>query len=232
MKETVKLKIWRFDPQKETHGHWKDFEIPYKKGMRALDALWYIYENIDSTLAFRFGCRAGQCGSCTMMVNGKPELACKTELLPDMEYTLEPLQTFTITKDLAVDFTEPFEKMKEIHHEFIKSPEKGYIITMDQIKDLLEYRKCINCYSCISACPSVAESWNEFLGPTYMRQYAQIQFDPRNTKDVFEKALENGLFRCTTCKACVEACPKDISILLIKQLKNCDQSWLNTVLGH
>lgn len=212
MKETVKLKIWRFDPQKENHGHWQEFEIPYKIGMRALDALWYIYENIDSTLAFRFGCRAGQCGSCAMMINGKPELACKTELLPEKEYTLEPLQTFAITKDLAVDFAEPFEKMKEIHPDFVKTHEGVQVFTMDEIKDLLEYHKCIECYNCIAACPSVAESWNEFVGPTYMRKYAQVQFDPRNTKDVFENALSDGLFRCTTCKACVEACPKDIDL--------------------
>jgi fumarate reductase (CoM/CoB) subunit B len=212
MNQTIELKIWRFDPQKEANGHWQDFEIPYKIGMRALDALWFIYENIDSTLAFRFGCRAGQCGSCAIMINGKPELACKIELLPEKEYKLEPLPTFAITKDLAVDFSEPFEKMKEIQSDFVKAPEGVQNFTMDEIKDLLEYHKCIECYNCIAACPSVAEGWNEFIGPTYIRKYAQVQLDPRNTKDVFEKALSEGLFRCTTCKACVEACPKDIDL--------------------
>ena len=110
----------------------------------------------------------------------------RTELILDKEYTLEPLPTFEITKDLAVDFSEPFEKMKEIRSDFVKAPDGVQNFTMEEIKDLLEYHKCIECYSCIAACPSVAESWNEFIGPMYIRKYAQVQLDPRNTKDVFD----------------------------------------------
>jgi fumarate reductase (CoM/CoB) subunit B len=80
------------------------------------------------------------------------------------------------------------------------------------IEPTRELRKCIECWSCISACPVIADAWQEFAGPLPMRQLARLKFDPRDVEDRVKIAISDGLYDCTTCKACVEACPKDIDI--------------------
>ncbi|MFQ6065643.1 MAG: 2Fe-2S iron-sulfur cluster-binding protein, partial [Candidatus Bathyarchaeia archaeon] len=75
--KTVKFKIHRFDPERNKH-YLSTYEVPTRTGMTILDALLYIKDNLDGTLTFRHQCRMGQCGSCGVVVNGKPMLACYT----------------------------------------------------------------------------------------------------------------------------------------------------------
>jgi fumarate reductase iron-sulfur subunit len=65
-------------------------------------ALTQIRESMDAGLSFDFVCRAGICGSCAMMINGRPKLACRT-LTKDLpnEIMLLPLPTFKLIKDLS-----------------------------------------------------------------------------------------------------------------------------------
>jgi len=63
MAETIKVKVFRYDPDKDNAPHYETYEVPYVEGMVVLDVLNYIYENLDGTFAYRWACRAGQCGS-------------------------------------------------------------------------------------------------------------------------------------------------------------------------
>ena len=67
-------------------------------------ALTEIREKLDPSLQFDFVCRAGICGSCSMLVNGRPALACRTltQNLPD-SFTLAPLPVFELIGDLSVN---------------------------------------------------------------------------------------------------------------------------------
>ena len=99
-----KVSIYRFDPTKEDKPRYDVFEnVPYK-AMRVTDVLNYIFQNIDSTLAYRYSCRTGLCDACLMKVNGKVEVACKK--LAEKEMILEPVDKFIILKDLVVDFSQ------------------------------------------------------------------------------------------------------------------------------
>ena len=96
------VKIFRFDPEKDKEPHFDTFEnIPYE-GMRVSDVLNYIYQNVDSSLAFRYSCRAGLCGVCVLRVNEKPCMSCHT--IAEKEMTIEPPARYTVIKDLVVDF--------------------------------------------------------------------------------------------------------------------------------
>jgi succinate dehydrogenase/fumarate reductase iron-sulfur protein len=78
------------------------YDVPLQDKMRVMDALNYIRENCDSSLAFRFSCRYyAKCGTCAVMVNGKPVLSCYEEARDGI--LVEPLANFPVTRDLIVD---------------------------------------------------------------------------------------------------------------------------------
>jgi len=108
--DLAKVTIFRFDPSKDAQPRYEVFEnVPYE-AMRVMDVLNYIFQNIDSTLAFRYSCRTGLCDACLMKVNGKAEVACKK--LAEKEMLLEPVDKFVVLKDLVVDFSQPKPKSK------------------------------------------------------------------------------------------------------------------------
>src|SRR6478736_4311149 len=71
-------------------------------GMVVLDAIHQIQAQQDSTLACRWNCKAGKCGSCSAEINGHPRLMCMTRLSDlnvDEPITVEPIQAFPVIKD-------------------------------------------------------------------------------------------------------------------------------------
>ena len=64
------------------------YELQESDSMTLFIALNDLRNEQDPTLQFDFVCRAGICGSCAMLINGKPGLACRT-----------------LTKDLPTEFT-------------------------------------------------------------------------------------------------------------------------------
>jgi fumarate reductase (CoM/CoB) subunit B len=96
------VRVFRFDPEKDEEPHFDTFDnVPYE-GMRVTDVLNYIYQNLDSSLAFRYSCRAGLCGVCVLRVNEKPCMSCHR--IAEKERTIEPPARYQVLKDLVVDF--------------------------------------------------------------------------------------------------------------------------------
>ncbi|MCD4677504.1 MAG: hypothetical protein K8S18_16145 [Desulfobacula sp.] len=98
--EKMIVSIFRFDPSVDKEPYYKKYEVPWVKGMSAMNALDFIYQNIDSTLAYydHAGCDLGICGRCTGRINGKPGLFCQTPVKGDI--VLEPLSKERVLKDL------------------------------------------------------------------------------------------------------------------------------------
>ena len=82
-----------------------------------LEALQTIKDTLDGTLAFRWSCRMAVCGSCGMMINGKPQLACNTLVrhLPPGPVTIEPLNNFPIERDLVISVGDFVKKIESIY---------------------------------------------------------------------------------------------------------------------
>ncbi|MCQ5374619.1 MAG: 2Fe-2S iron-sulfur cluster-binding protein [Candidatus Methanomethylicia archaeon] len=114
--KTIKVKVFRFNPRRDSSPHYDVFEVPYTEGMSVLNALVYIYENIDPSLAIPYSCRIGRCGWCTLLVNGKATQTCTTLLKGDV--TVEPLPLFEVIKDLIYDVDHP----KRLNHSIAKAP--------------------------------------------------------------------------------------------------------------
>jgi fumarate reductase iron-sulfur subunit len=99
--KVIQVKVFRFDPSVDREPHFQTYQVPFEKGMSAMSALDYIYQNLDSTLAYydHAGCDLGICARCTGTINGNPGLFCQTLLLGDV--TLEPAPKFRVLKDLV-----------------------------------------------------------------------------------------------------------------------------------
>ena len=103
--EKYALKVYRFDPLRDTKPFYQDYEIPFSASMSLLMALEYIYEKMDETLAFRrYCCGTSRCSSCLMEANGRKVRACSTLVERGKPTVVEPLKGYQVIKDLVVDF--------------------------------------------------------------------------------------------------------------------------------
>src|SRR5947208_8267687 len=162
MPQTVTLAVARYRPEEESEPSVQSYEVPFRKDWVVLDALNYVKDRLDGSLSFRWSCRMGVCGSCGMMVNGKPKLTCAaflSDCLPG-PVRVEPLNYFPIMRDLIVDITDFMRKLTKVKpwiiREQYKSVEQGeYLQTPDELDVYRQFSQCINCMLCYAACPIV-----------------------------------------------------------------------------
>ncbi|WP_414469421.1 fumarate reductase (CoM/CoB) subunit TfrB [Methanobacterium sp. ACI-7] len=208
----IEVKVLRYDPQKEEKPYFQSFSVEKTEKMKVLDALNFINQKYGANIAYRCSCRAGQCGSCALKVNGNVVLACKAEI--EDNAIIEPLD-FDIIKDLVVDRSEIENKIKEMDL-YLKEDvsDEGevclQILKPEEYADSKKLRSCIECFSCLSACPTIKEA-QEYAGPYFMRYISKFALDPRDEGERAKEGFEEGLYCCTTCGKCKEICPKEIS---------------------
>ncbi len=215
LKKNVEFKIHRFNPESKKH-YISTFNVPVRKGTTLLEAFMYIKDYLDETLAFRHSCRMGVCGSCGIMVNGKPMLACYTQVLhlDSDSLVIEPLQNMPIIKDLVVDIQPFFDTYNRIKTVLIKPEEKlkkpeEFIQAPADLKKFWDLTLCIKCSICYSACPAAIDE--RFLGPsTYATNYRFISDSRDEGADDRLKPMAENVWLCTSCNSCTLFCPKDV----------------------
>ena len=213
MTKTFKTSVFRYNPDNDDEPYFQEFDVDYEPGMTVLDTLLFIQDKYDSSLAFRWECRGGQCGSCAVRVNKTARIACRTKVEPNANLTLEPLEKMPVIKDLVTDMSQVTYRLRRIRpyvarDKPVQHPE---IIHSEQIEKLREIRKCIECSACLSNCPIVHETW-DYPGPMIIRQIARLELDPRDVEDRVAMAMNEMVYTCTTCKMCEDICPKKIKI--------------------
>lgn len=221
MADEIQLNIARYNPDKGGEYKFQRFAIPYQTDWSILDALNHIKSRVDGSLSFRWSCRMAVCGSCGMMVNGTPRLACSTylnEFYPG-EVTLEPLANFPVVRDLVVDLTDFMEKLKAIKPWIIRKNKKDeedlsreYLQTPSEMERYYQQSLCINCTLCYAACPAYGLH-SDFLGPAAIALTYRYNKDSRD-QGIGERrevvAAENGVWKCPVVGDCTEVCPKHV----------------------
>jgi len=226
----VTFKVQRYNPERNGDApHLQEFTVPAAPGTTVLDGLIYIKENLDSTLAFRTSCRMGICGSCGMLVNNYPHLACHTQIeeFHSDTLTVKPLPNLPIIKDLVVDLAPMFDKHKSIKPYLIRqgeqemeNPTVEFAETPQELNDFLQFAYCIKCGICVAACPTSASDLL-FLGPQALAQCYRYCADNRDNGQQERFPLvdsDHGVWRCHFANACSEACPKGLDPALAIQL--------------
>lgn len=220
------IKVLRYDPQSAiSKPHFAEFKIEETDSMSLFIALNKIRETQASDLAFDFVCRAGICGSCAMMVNGKPVLACRTltSSFEDPVITLMPMPAFKLIKDLSVNTGEWMDGMTKRINSWIVNEKKGEKdlsdledkIDPDEAQEVFELDRCIECGICVAACATMQLRPN-FLGPVGLNRVARFvidSHDKRSDEDWYEVVGdEDGVFGCMTLLACEDHCPKHLPL--------------------
>jgi succinate dehydrogenase / fumarate reductase iron-sulfur subunit len=225
----VKLIVQRFDPSSDARPRLEAYTIPRRPGMTVLDALLYARDYLDHSIAIRFSCRQASCGSCGMKINGKPRLACYTQLeeLKGGEVLAQPMDNFTIIKDLVTDLESFFTMHRSLMPFIMRSdsqemenPTAEYLMKPDELEKVLQFTYCIKCGLCTSSCPTVATD-PLFPGPQAMAQAYRYLMDERDEGGARRlEALDtaHGVWRCHFAGSCSFVCPKGVDPALGIQL--------------
>ena len=223
MSRSLTFRIFRYDPQLPGDApKMVDYQLDETPGMTVFIALNRLRAEQDPSLQFDFVCRAGICGSCAMVINGLPTLACRTltAKYSDAVITLMPLPGFELIGDLSVNtgkfmrelaerlklWLHPKAQQADIHH--LEQP-----MEPDEAAKLYELERCVECGVCVSAC-ATAQMRDTFVGAVGMMKIARFELDSRDarTADDFYHVIgtQDGVFGCMTLLGCQDNCPKDL----------------------
>jgi len=216
----IKLKIFRFDPKKDEKPYYQTFEVEANPMDRLLDCLNRIRWEQDPTLAYRWSCGHGICGSDGMRINGICGLACqKLVKIFKEEILIEPLPVFKVIKDLVVDLDPFFEKYHSMKPYLITKsppPEQEQSQSLDQQRLFEEAIRCILCGCCTASCPvNQNPETAGYVGPAALVRAFRYLFDSRDEASEERMTLldhKDGVWGCETLWKCTEVCPKEIPV--------------------
>lgn len=217
--------IQRFNPEVDSTPHPQEFRLDVGRGMTVLDALIRIKNECDGSLALRYSCRSAICGSCSMTINGREKLACRTSLRKELDrhghIIVAPLRNLPVIKDLVVDMAPFWEKIRNVHPWLVPGSRHSHEGVPAQMTarghanpQFHNVDACIMCGACVAAC-TVFEVSKGFAGPAALAKADRFLSDPREAPSATRARLsalqsEDGIWDCTRCNFCVEVCPKDV----------------------
>jgi fumarate reductase iron-sulfur subunit len=218
------ISVLKYNPNDKTSKpNFVKYKIEETPGMTLYIALIKIRTAIDHDLGFDFVCRAGICGSCGMVINGKPQLACRTRTneYKDGKIELLPMPTFKLLRDLSVDTGAWMKNMNSRVNSWIVSNNKIDISKIEEpiepkvADDLFELDRCIECGICVASCGTAIMNEN-FVGAVGLNKIARYSMDPhdeRTDKDFYELiGDDDGVFGCMSLLGCEDHCPKQLPL--------------------
>lgn len=218
------FKIYRWNPEQNEKPKLQTYEVnTAKSGPMVLDALFYVKDKIDSTLAFRRSCREGICGSCAMNINGKNSLACTTKIKESGTTTIYPLPHMYVIRDLVPDMNVFYEQYKSIQpylyiDESRKPPQKEgkyeFLQSQEDRAKLDGLYECILCACCSTSCPAYWWNGEKYLGPAALLHLYRWIIDSRDAlkrKRLLDIDDDYKLWRCHTINNCTLVCPKELN---------------------
>jgi len=255
------LKIRRYTPETGEAAYWQEYKVDLDGKRSVLDGILQAKDREDGSIGIRCSCRAAICGSCGVRINGRPALACHTHLdeaaktamgagwnPPDQgqqtpAITVEPMGNFPVVKDLIVDMDAVhWKKIQRVTPWLIPAgepPEREYIVPPESMIDVTQSMACIQCGACVSDCLSM-EVDPLFIGPAALAKAYRFVGDPRDGKR-YERLKDlsedhHGIYDCTHCFNCIEACPKGVApmsqIMRLRRIAGDDEQIVDRNNGH
>ena len=232
--EQYTLKVRRFKPDSGEGPYWQEFEVELDPTLSVLDGLLQAKDREDGSLSVRCSCRAAICGSCGVKINGQSTLACLTQIGEAHEFAnrrpdedgegepkpvvVEPMGNMPVLKDLVTDMESThWTKIRRVTPWLLDDgdpPERERVVPPESMVDITQTIACIQCGACVSACLSM-EADPDFIGPAALAKAYRFVGDPRDVETrerLWDLAQDpHGIYDCTHCFACVDACPKGVA---------------------
>lgn len=229
MAEKVILRVYRGKPK---HQYWEEFELDRSPSLNVISALMEVQKRPVNRqgekvapIVWEQGCLEEVCGSCSMLINGKPAQAC-TALIENLikesgkpVVTLAPFTKFPLVRDLVVDRDVMFENLKKVSAwvegdgYFSRGP--GPKVSQKKQEVMYAISRCMTCGCCAEACPQVNDR-SSFIGPAAIAQVRLFNAHPTGKKDRSKRldALmgEGGVSSCGNAQNCVRVCPKEVPL--------------------
>ncbi len=238
--EKFTLRLRRYDPESGEAPYWDEHTVELEPHRSVLEGILQARARFDGSIGIRCSCRAAICGSCGVRVNGEPGLACHTHLDharasgKDGAIEVEPMGNMPVIKDLIVDMDAVhWKKIQRVTPWLINRqpvPEREYVVPRESMVDVTQSMACIQCGACVSDCLAM-EVDPGFVGPAALAKAYRFVGDPRDDQQrerLVDLAQDpQGIYDCTHCFKCVEACPKDVNpmgqIMRLRRIATADQ---------
>jgi fumarate reductase iron-sulfur subunit len=214
---TVRVRLWRGGAD----GALRDYEVPRRPSQTVLDVVTHVQRHVDPTLAYRYACRVGMCGSCAMSVNGKARWTCRTHVdavAGDGVLEVAPLAHLPIVRDLVVDMAPFFDKWAKAKGAFVgtttRQDDFAQVAPDSRARHHVDAAiECIGCGVCYAACDVVG--WRpDYLGPAALNRAWTLMNDVRDAahaERLGAVAGDAGCHACHTHQSCTERCPKHLA---------------------
>ncbi|MCR5420570.1 MAG: hypothetical protein K6E98_06170 [Lachnospiraceae bacterium] len=222
----MKIKILR-QTLPNTEPYWEGFDVDVNKDMTIAGVLDHINYNDDiiddtgkktSRIRWECSCLQGMCGSCAMVINGIPALACETMIrdLKGKEITIRPLQKFPVIYDLVVDRSIIYENLKKINMfigEYIPVENKKPKKREKELEHQYEVAKCLKCGLCLEVCPNYVNG-NNFFGALFANDcYLVSSRNQSKLTEIIQGYEEHFGKTCSKAFSCMDVCPMHIPTL-------------------
>ena len=215
--ELLAVRIWRGDAR----GEYREYAVPRRPAQTVLDVVTHVQRHLDPSLAYRFACRVGMCGSCAMTVNGRARWTCRTHVdavSRDDRLQIGPLTHLPVVRDLVVDMTRFFDRWAAAKGSFVptasrRDPFAAVAPSSPARTEVDAAIECIGCAVCYASCDVVG--WKpDYLGPAALNRAWTLVNDARDGGGVERLraiATDAGCHACHTQQSCTERCPKHLA---------------------
>jgi len=234
------FRMRRYDPESGEAPYWQQHTVELEPHRSVLEGILQARDRFDGSIGIRCSCRQAICGSCGVRINGEPALACHTHLDAALEgardgvIEIEPMGNMPVIKDLIVDMDAVhWKKLQRITPWLLAKqpvPEREYLVAHASMVDVTQTMACIQCGACVSDCLAM-EVDPAFIGPAALAKAYRFVGDPRDDQQ-FTRLNDlaqdpHGIFDCTHCFKCVDACPKGVNpmgqIMRLRRIAATDQ---------
>lgn len=217
--KVIEMEVLRYRPEQDREPFWQSYNVPFTDDMSVLQGLQFIKDDLDGTLSFRWSCRMAICGSCGMMIDGVPKLACRTFMrnYHTGKVRIGPMEHFPIERDLVVVVKDFIKRLEGIKPYLIPTEPRGleegeYLQTPQQLDHYNQFSACINCMLCYAACPQYGMN-SKFIGSGIMAILHRYNADSRDSGREERMEMVNdkdGVWGCTAIGYCSVVCPKQV----------------------
>lgn len=214
---TLCVGMVRVEKGKELEARIQEYKVEELPGTSILGILETIRRELDPTIYYEASCRSSVCGTCAIMINGKPMLACKTQTanLPEKIF-LSPLRGFPVIRDLAADKSEFFSRLNRekvkgwVDHAVAFNPEHEFLMPDSLAEEIYNADRCIECGICVAGCLS-AQINKGFVGAAGLNKILRFVLDPRDKRGITNMPVGEETF-CHGIGNCEVVCPKEIPL--------------------